>query len=180
VPPERARETDGRLPTVGELFAEHAVFVWRLLRRLGVSEADAEDVCQDVFIVVHRKLSAFEPRASPRTWLYAIAARVASEYRRSARVRREELTDSPPEQISAEDPIDFVERRRQLAWLDAVLDELDHDKRAVFVLYEIEELSMSAVAVMLDCPLQTAYSRLYAARKVVDDAARKRAKEDGS
>ena len=158
------------VPPLAEIFREHAPFVWRGLRRLGVPESDVEDVCQEVFVVVHRKLGDFEGRSSLRTWIYGICARTASDYRRSGRVRREVVTDAPPEppQDGGSASYDAVALRQARATLDRILDELDDDKRAVFVLYEIEELTMAEVAEALGCPLQTAYSRLHAARKVVE------------
>ncbi len=150
------------------IFREHAPFVWRALRRLGVHERDVEDVCQEVFVVVHRKLGDFEGRSSMRTWIYGICARTASDYRRSGRVRREIVTDAPPEAAGDAAQHDAVALRQARATLDKILDELDDDKRAVFVLYEIEELTMAEVAEALGCPLQTAYSRLHAARKAVE------------
>src|SRR5207302_10408961 len=77
------------VPSLSEVFRQYAPFVWRALRRLGVPESDVEDVCQEVFVVVHRKLGDFEGRSSLRTWIYGICTRTASDYRRSGRVRRE-------------------------------------------------------------------------------------------
>jgi RNA polymerase sigma-70 factor (ECF subfamily) len=176
VPIDRAG--DDRPATVAELFATHASFVWSLLRRLGVPESDAEEVCQEVFVIAHRKLPEYEPRGAHRTWLYGIAVRAASDYRRSARVRREEVMAAPPEPTVVATQDRTVEQREKLEWLDALLDDLDQDKRAVFVLYEIEELSMAAVAAVVGCPLQTAYFRLHAARKEIQ--ARTRARERGA
>ena len=156
------------VPSLAEIFREHAPFVWRGLRRLGIPESDVEDVCQEVFVVVHRKLGDFEGRSSLRTWIYSICARTASDYRRSGRVRREVVTDAPPEMAHEGGQHDAVALRQARATLDRILDELDDDKRSVFVLYEIEELTMAEVAEALGCPLQTAYSRLHAARKVVE------------
>jgi RNA polymerase sigma-70 factor (ECF subfamily) len=138
-----------------------------------VREADVEDVCQEVFVVVHRKLADFEGRSSLRTWIYGICARTASDYRKSARVRHEIVTDTPPEATSDAKQHDVIVLREARAKLDRILDQLDDDKRAVFVLYEIEELSMNEVAEALGCPLQTAYSRLHAARKIVEGAIEK-------
>lgn len=160
--------------TVGEVFREHAPFVWRALRRLGVREADVEDVCQEVFVVVHRRLPEFEGRSSVRTWVYGICVRVASDWRKRAHVRRELATDDAPEPPPSSrrglprDPEGDHARREARAILDRMLDELDEDKRAVFVLYEIEQLTMNEVAEAVGCPLQTAYSRLHAARKIVE------------
>lgn len=143
---------------------EHGVFVWRTLRRLGVRDADVDDVCQEVFVVVNRKLGEFEPRASLRSWLYGICVRAAAAHRRRAPVRREVPTESPAEDITSRGPDVAVESKQSLAQLDRALDALDDDKRDVFVLYEVEQLSMAEVAEILGCPLQTAYSRHSAAR----------------
>lgn len=150
----------------------HAGFLWRALRHLGVRERDLEDVCQDVFLIAHRRLRSFRGESSLRTWLYGIAVRLASEHRRRAHVRREIPTSEPPEwEPTAADgnPIESNELR---AIFNAVLERLDDDKRAVFVLYEIEELEMKEIAQAVGCPLQTAYSRLHAARRLVAEAVR--------
>lgn len=150
-----------------QLFREHAPYVWRVLRRLGVSEADVEDLCQEVFVVVLRKLDAFERRSTMRTWIYGICIRSASDYRRRAYKRREVVTDKVPERVVSPEQALEIQRQQTRALLDAALDTLDAEKRAVFVLYEIEELPMAEVAEAVGCPLQTAYSRLHAARRQV-------------
>ena len=150
---------------MSRIVREHGAFVWRTLRRLGVREADIDDVCQEVFVVVHRKLPEFEPRASIKSWLYGISIRAAAAHRRKAPVRREVPTESPEEGAAAHGgPEASLESRETLAMLDRALDALDSDKREVFVLYEVEELTMSEVAQIVGCPLQTAYSRHSAAR----------------
>jgi len=164
----RAGSGAAEVPPLAQIFREHAPFVWRGLRRLGIPESDVEDVCQEVFVVVHRKLGDFEGRSSLRTWIYGICARTASDYRRSGRVRREVVTDTPPEAPQDGGQQDALALKQARATLDRILDELDDDKRAVFVLYEIEELTMAEVSEAIGCPLQTAYSRLHAARKVVE------------
>lgn len=151
-----------------QVFTDNAPFVWRTLRRLGVREADVEDVCQEVFLVVHRQLAGFEARSSLRTWLYGICLRAASSYRRRPHRTREEISATPPEESIPAPQDDDLERKRALARLDAALDELDDDKRAVFVLYELEQLSMAEIAEATRCPVQTAYSRLHAARRLVE------------
>ncbi len=153
-----------------DVFGQNASYVWRALRGLGVADADVDDVCQEVFITVHRRLPDFEGRSSVRSWVYGICVRAASDYRKSARVRREVGTEAPPEQ--AVDPRQeyavSVQQARETLY--RILDRLDDDKRAVFVLYEIEELSMAEIAAVVACPLQTAYSRLHAARREVEEA----------
>jgi RNA polymerase sigma-70 factor, ECF subfamily len=173
-------------PGFAEVYRDHAPFVWRVLRRLGIAPAELEDACQEVFLVVHRKLAGFEQRSSLRTWLYGIAVRCAADHRR--RIRRSTGTPAAPAvmtelaerdvAVDAEQP-DAVAQAQARAMLDEILDELDHDKRAVFVLYELEELTMAEVASAVGCPLQTAYSRLHAARAAVEAAVkRRRARED--
>ncbi len=168
--PQSAAPSVGQGLTVAEVFNENVAFAWRVLRRLGVAEADADDVCQDVFVTVHRRLREFEGRSSVRTWVYGICVRTASDYRKRARTRREVACEAPPEQGVGPHQEEDLSLRQARDTLDRILDELEDDRRAVFVLYEIEELSMVDVAGVLGCPLQTAYSRLHAARREVEAA----------
>jgi RNA polymerase sigma-70 factor (ECF subfamily) len=154
--------------TAAGLFREYGAFAWRVLRRLGVAERDADDVCQEVFVVVHRRIASFEGRSSPRTWLYGICVRTASEYRKRAVKRQENVIANADEGAIDANQEDITALREARAMLDRILEGLDDGKRAVFVLYEIEELPMAEVAVAVGCPLQTAYSRLHAARRDVD------------
>lgn len=155
------------------IFAECAPFVWRALRQLGVRDADLKDVSQEVFLVVHRRLATYDGRSAARTWVYGIAIRVASDHRRRAQHRREIPTAEPPDRALPASQLDELAHRRALAWLDDVLDTLDEAKRAVFVLFEIEQVPMAEIAEAVGCPIQTAYARLYAARKQVEAAARR-------
>ena len=172
---------DTATPSFDSVVAEHGPYLWRVLRRLGVRTADVEDVWQETFIVVHRKLDGFEGRASVRTWLSAIAVRVASDYRNRAHRRREQATDEVPEHdpSPATQHEDFVDGERR-ALLDRLLAELKPEQREVIALYEFAELPMQEVATALGCPLQTAYSRLHAARRALEQAARREAARRGS
>jgi RNA polymerase sigma-70 factor (ECF subfamily) len=156
-------------PTFRALYDAHAAFVWRTLRRLGVPPAYLEDACQEAFMVVHKKLSSFDG-ASPKSWLFAIAMRVAADHRKRAHVRRERSVAEVPETVIPAPQHTDLERRRTRDLLQSVLDDLDEDKRAVFVLYELEGMPMPEIAKTLGCPLQTAYSRLHSARERVKSA----------
>ncbi|HET9956239.1 MAG TPA: RNA polymerase sigma factor [Polyangiaceae bacterium] len=147
-----------------EIFRQQARYLWRALLGLGVRPADVDDVCQEVFLVVHRRLPEFDGRAL-RSWLYAICLRVASDYRRSARVRREVPLADLPEAVPNHAALGEVHVRELWHTMLRGLDRLDEEKRAAFVLYEIEELTVREVAEVMGCPLQTAYSRLGAARE---------------
>ncbi len=163
--------TPGGEPAQGfsEVYAEHAAFAWRTLRRLGVREAEVEDACQEVFLVVHRRLDDFDWQRPMQAWVFGICAKVAARYRRRAGARYEQATAEPPAEVAA-DQSKFVERREAEVLLEQILSGLGEEQRAIFILYEFEQLSMAEVAVAVGCPLQTAYSRLHATRKYVKKA----------
>ncbi|GAC1351470.1 MAG: hypothetical protein NVS3B20_02890 [Polyangiales bacterium] len=149
---------------------EFAPFVWRNLRRLGVDGCEVEDASQEVFVVVHRRFADYDGRAPLRSWVFGICLRVASDFRRHTRRLREEPIESFPEPSMAAPQADALDRHRARALVDHILNQLDDEKRAVFVLFELEQFSMREVCEAVDCPLQTAYSRLHAARKHVEGA----------
>ncbi|HWA74230.1 MAG TPA: RNA polymerase sigma factor [Polyangiaceae bacterium] len=152
--------------TFEELYDTEFEFVWRTLRRLGVPEADLPDVVQEVFLVVHRRLSDFEGRSKVTTWLFRIAMGVARDRRRKAHVRRELLDPNVFDSVAdpAPDATQELERRDDLALFDSALDGLDLDQRAVFALFELEGMSGQDIATTLQIPLGTVYSRLRLAR----------------
>ena len=166
-PPGHASAAAAAAPTLRAVFEEHVRFVGRSLRYLGVDEADLEDACQEVFLVVHRRLGEFEGRAALRTWIYRICVRVAWSHRRRRKRRRENLVADPPEHTAPAPQHEHLERAHARRRIREALDALDEAKRTVFVLYEIERLPMTEIANIVDVPLQTAYSRLHAARRLV-------------
>ncbi len=162
------RETRSALTvSFTDVFAQYGPYVLGLVRRLGVQEREVEDVAQEVFVIVHRQLPAFEGRSTLKTWICGIALRAAANHRRKA-YRRHERPDAflnePAIAASQEDELD---RSRQAAALQRALDGLSDKLRQVFVLYEIEELPMLDVARAVGCPRFTAYTRLRAARSAI-------------
>ena len=159
-------ESSLRSADTRQLFETHAAFVLRLVRRLGVHESDMEDVAQEVFLIAHRRIADLDPEANPRNWLFGIARRLVANYLRKAhRLRERPSQDVMP--IESGDPDAELDLRRSRALLDQALNQLDQDKRVVFVLFELEGLTMQEVALMVGCRLHTAYSRLHAARALV-------------
>lgn len=152
---------------LSRIYREQIRYVWRSLRHLGVHPSDLEDVAHEVFLVVGRKLDTFEHRSTLRTWIYGICIRTASDYRSKACRRREVLHDELPDSARAPEQEGTVGRGRLRDQLNRLLDSLAPEQREVFVLYEIEELPMREVAQAIGCPLQTAYSRLHAARRLL-------------
>jgi RNA polymerase sigma-70 factor (ECF subfamily) len=157
-------------PELGEVYEEHFDFVWRSLRRLGVPEAQVEDAVHDVFLVAHRRLAEFEGKSSLKTWLFAIALRVAQNQRRSyARHRAAESDAELPADADAAPDVQ-TERSRAVELGMRLLNELDPDKRAIFILAELEQLPASEIGAALGIPMFTVYSRLRAARRAFDAA----------
>ena len=151
------------LVDLAEVYAEHADFVWRVVRRMGVDVPAVPDVVQDVFLVVHRRLADFDGRASVRAWLAGITRGVVSNHRRTRvreRRRLELLT-----QRSA-DPQAAPDRRLELGRAVAsFLDTIDEDQRMAVVLTDIEGLTPAEAAAALGVSRNTIYSRLRLARK---------------
>ncbi len=165
-------------PGFEEVYQTHVRFVWRTVRAFGVAEAQLEDAVQDVFVVVHRRLPEFAGRARVETWLFAIARRVAGAYRRTAS-RKTDRQDAIDEGTlaSADDTFAALSRAQAAAAVAAILDTLDEDKRLVFTLVELEQLSVPDVAALLELNLNTAYSRLRLARRAFEAAVARRAPE---
>lgn len=140
----------------------------RWLRALGIPDADLEDVGQEVFVVVRRKLAAFEGD-KVAAWLYRIATRTASDHRRrawfrrlwnrGARIELDGLVDG------AAGPAELYERREAERLLDAVLARMSDKRRVAFALYEIEGYSCDEIAQLVDVPVATVWTRLHHARK---------------
>ncbi|MCR9159329.1 MAG: RNA polymerase sigma factor [Nannocystaceae bacterium] len=151
------------------LYRAHAQFVARFLLRLGVSGEDVADVVQEVFLVAHRRGGFTMGRAKPTTWLAEIAFRVSSDRRKKARRRLEdsnaEVVELAPSASSSASPSQRAEARQALARVQRALDTLSPEKRAVFVLYELEGQACDAIASSLDVPVGTIYSRLHSARR---------------
>ncbi len=147
------------------LYEAHFDFVWRSLRRLGVPAGLAEDAAQDAFVVVHRRLGDLRADASAKAWLFAIALRVAHDYRRTLKRKGTVAFDVEAEPSREQGPFDNTAKRQAATQLNAFLESLDEDKRAAFVLAELEGMSVPEISQALSVNLNTVYSRLRAARE---------------
>jgi RNA polymerase sigma-70 factor (ECF subfamily) len=153
---------DGRLRAC---VTGHLPAVWRMLRRNGVPAADADDASQKVFLVLSRKLKDVPPgRELP--FLLRTAVLVARDARRTHR-RQREVSDPAPEAHSSilPGPEGELLQREALAQLDTILAEMEEPLRVTFVLYELEEMTMAAIAETLEIPPGTVASRLRRARE---------------
>ena len=173
--------TDVQPPPFAELYEEHFDFVWRNLSRLGVRPAQLDDAAQEVFIAVHRRLAEFSGRSAIRTWLFQFVMRVAATQRRSARrwnpVSADEELEALPDERSAL-PDEQASARQAASVLRRLLGEIAEDRRPIFILAELEELSIPEVAEALGINVNTAYTRLRSARADFESAVtRERARE---
>ena len=148
-----------------ELYTQHFGFVWRNVRRLGVPSALADDAAQDVFVVVHRRLGDLRSGASIKGWLFGIALRVAHDYRRTKKRKPTVSYEVDSTTSSDRGPAEHAESAEAARLLRDFLDTLDDDKRAVFVLAELEELSAPEMSDTLGVGVNTIYSRLRVARE---------------
>lgn len=148
-------------PSVAQVYESHGRYVFRCLRGLGVRPAHVEDAVQDVFVVVNDKLAGFDGKAKLSTWLYAIVLRVARKYR--AR-QASEGHAAASEALDVHDAEAALISRQELTLALSALNALTDEKREVFVLAEVEQMSAPEIAAITFAPLNTVYSRLRAAR----------------
>jgi RNA polymerase sigma-70 factor, ECF subfamily len=150
------------------LVREHLDFVWRSLRRLGVRDADCDDGCQRVWMVLARHQEHVVP-SKERSFVFSVVLRIASEMRRgeSRQGRWEELDDASQQSPAGEtsDPERCYERRRGLEKLDALLSTMSFELRDVFVMFELEGFSSVEIAQQLGVSRGTVASRLRLARE---------------
>jgi RNA polymerase sigma-70 factor (ECF subfamily) len=187
IPPVPAQAVDAQepCPTFAQVYEAHFPFVWRSAFRLGTPEANVADVVQEVFVVVHGRLSGFESRSSLRTWLFAIVANVVRAHRRTLLAKQPHALKgdlrADPELIADghDQPDERAAKTEAARLVNAALESLDDDKRAVFVLAELEQMSAPEIAAALAVPLNTVYSRLRLARQAFGEAAaRLRARDE--
>jgi RNA polymerase sigma-70 factor, ECF subfamily len=157
-------------PDFAAVYETYFDFVWRSLRRLGVPESGLDDAAQDVFLVVHRRLAEFEARSTLKTWLFGIVLRVVSTHRRTAARRPTVPLGDEPAAAPTRAPEELTDASRAAALVRELLETLDEDRRAVFVLTELEEMTAPEISAALGVNLNTVYSRLRAARRDFDAA----------
>jgi RNA polymerase sigma-70 factor (ECF subfamily) len=164
----------GSRPDFRSIFDGELTFVWNSLRRFGVADRDLEDVAHEVFVVVSRRLGDYDPTRPMRPWLFAIAFRCASDYRRLARHRRETLAQDEVEPVDASEAVDeALSRAEERNLARRALLAVPEERRAVLVLHDFDETPMQEIADALGIPLKTAYSRLRIARTELIEAARR-------
>jgi RNA polymerase sigma-70 factor (ECF subfamily) len=167
-----------------EIYDEYVDFVWRSAHRLGVHRDAVEDVVQHVFIVVHRRLADFEGRSSVRTWLFSILLHVVRDHRRTLRRKspHASLDTADPDTLAepAAGPDEALERAEASRIVDGLLEELEGDKRVVFVMAELEQMTAAEISEATGLEPKAVYSRLRAARIDFERAATRMRKRMGA
>jgi RNA polymerase sigma-70 factor (ECF subfamily) len=169
---EQKQKILAEIPPFGAIYEQYFDFVWRSARRLGLSEECLEDVVQDVFLVVHRRLPEFEGRSSVKTWLFGIVLRTVRGYRRTERRKPTvPLLYEPAANDASDSSYEHLAGAAEaVRWLYRLLDSLDEEKREVFVQAELEQMTAQEIANVMDININTVYSRLRAARKAFNQA----------
>jgi RNA polymerase sigma-70 factor, ECF subfamily len=182
--PDRPRSAEAALP-FARVYQEYFSFVWRNAISLGVRPSALDDVTQEVFVIVSRRLGEFEGRSAFRTWLSGIVLNVVRHHRRALarksphELSREEANDPDELPSAAGDPYENAVHAEGTRLLQRLLDDLDDDKREVLVLAELEQFTVPEIAEALGLNVNTAYSRLRHAREQFDQGiARHRARTE--
>lgn len=162
-------------PSFDEVYDRWFDFVWRSCRRLGVPEGQVDDAVQDVFVVVHRRLADFEARSTLKTWLFGIALRVAKDHRRAERRRRRPAEPLRESMVESDErgPMEHAARAEAVRALHTILDGMDDERRAVFVMMELEQMSAKEVAHTVGVNVNTIYSRLRLARQSFEEGVKR-------
>lgn len=175
--PGRTSESERSLPEpLAQIYDKHFDFVWRNARRLGVPEASAEDVAQDVFLIVQRRLADFDGRVPIQSWIFGILVRVVRDHRRS--YRRKGARHVPLEQEVTRQagvspgptPVEQAERAERVRLLDRLLGELDEHKRALLILWKLEGWTLREIAELYGSNVNTIHSRLTVAQREFEQA----------
>lgn len=170
--------TTNRPPDFSTLYRCEFSYVWKTLRRLGAPARDLEDLAHDVFVVVHRHLGDYDSTRPLRPWLFGIAMRVLADFRRVLRNQCEIPAEVDDAVDAGPSPDAHLAESEARAMLMKALAGLDLDRRAVFVMHELDEVAAPEIAAALGVPLNTIYSRLRLARADVAASIRRlRAKE---
>jgi RNA polymerase sigma-70 factor (ECF subfamily) len=163
------------------VYEEYFDFVWRTLRRYGVSPAAIDDAVQDAFLVVHTRLWSFEGRSSLRTWIFGIARRVARDHRPSrGELANADVLNALPD-VESSSPLATLEMVEGARLLEKLLGGLAPDKREAFTLVKLEQMTIAEASEALGVNANTIYSRVRSAARELEQAlARLSLSEDGS
>jgi RNA polymerase sigma-70 factor (ECF subfamily) len=162
------------VPEFPELYRTYFGFVWSCARRMGIRDNELDDVVQEIFIVIHRKLATLEHPESLRSWIYGIVRRTAGTHHRARRTKVASAvalnSEAEMQYPQIPSPLELAEQSDQVKLLWSLLEKLEPPKREAFVLAELDEMTVPEIALAIEVPLNTVYSRLRAARLELEAA----------
>jgi RNA polymerase sigma-70 factor (ECF subfamily) len=160
------------VPLFQAVYAQYFDFVWASARRLGVDPSAIDDVVQEIFIAIHGSLHTVQRPDALKSWIYSVTRRTVSNHHRALRARGGKANTVIDDQLASHQPTPFevTQKNSDLQLLANLLLEIEEPKREVFALVEIEEMTVPEVAEALEIPMNTAYSRLRAARVAFEAA----------
>jgi RNA polymerase sigma-70 factor, ECF subfamily len=170
----------GEKPTLGgagtssvefeRVYSDHFAFVWRSVRGLGVEAANVDDVTQEVFLVVHRRLHTLQDARALKSWLFGIARRVTKDHRRATGRRGKTVElDVERAETRGTDPERQHSERQLMETVARYADSLDDERRALFFLALVEGIPVADAAEMLGSNANTTYSRVRAMRRELSE-----------
>jgi RNA polymerase sigma-70 factor (ECF subfamily) len=162
------------VPTFPQIYSAYFGFVWSCTRRLGVNEAEIDDLVQEIFIVIHARLHTLKQPEALRSWIYGIVRRTVSTHHRAKRAKQASTSvlnsETEMRYPQLPSPQELAEQSDQARLLWSLLEKLDAPKREVFVLAELDEMTVPEIASAIEVPVNTVYSRLRAARQELEEA----------
>ncbi len=169
------RCVDGDTSAWRALYDRHFPDVERLVSSLGITDAEADDICQEIFVIIYRKLSRFRGEARLSTWIYRVATREAIRFARRRRLVRG-LTEMFARDRASVPPDWSESEAGRRHYLRQLLDRLPPERRLALVLYEIEGLPVNEIARISDCAENTVWTRLHRARTELEKIAKEAVK----
>jgi RNA polymerase sigma-70 factor (ECF subfamily) len=173
-------------PTFEAVYDRYFSFVWCTARRMGIPEAQLDDVCQDVFVAIHRQLPSFKGNSAVKTWVFGFVFNVVQMHHRTLRRKsvahraKGELVDPDTLiDINGRAQDDFVRRRQAVSALESALESLDEETRAMFILWEFEGMRAQEIAEAMNTPVSTVYARVRTAKRQFSRAIRRMAITEG-
>lgn len=176
------RITRGDMQAFRMLIQRHQRLVAHMIGRLIDNAEDREELCQDVFLKVHEKLSEFNFQSKLSTWIATIAYRHAINHLRKNRI---EVSDIPEEEsftahfIATDNPGEKVEEDNLNEWVLRFIGQLPVQYRAVLTMYHLDDMTYPEIGVATGMPEGTVKSYLFRARAMVKEKVMKYLGENG-
>lgn len=166
------RITRGDMQAFRMLIQRHQRLVAHMIGRLIDNAEDREELCQDVFLKVHEKLSEFNFQSKLSTWIATIAYRHAINHLRKNRI---EVSDIPEEEsftahfVATDNPGEKIEDDNLNEWVLRFIGQLPVQYRAVLTMYHLDNMTYPEIGAATGMPEGTVKNYLFRARAMVKE-----------